>query len=275
MNPLLPYEAVIQARREENAETFTLTLAFRDPVRQQEYRFTPGQFNMVGPPGVGEAPLSLSSEPWRRGSFDHTIRVAGAVTSALAYLKEGKVVGVRGPYGRPWPLEEGRGRDLLIASGGLGLAPLRPVIETILKERGSYGEVTVLYGGRTPQALLFGEDWERWGRNGRMQLLLTVDRSEGGWSHHTGVVTELVPHARFRPEETVVFLCGPEVMIRFTALELLKRRVSPDRIFVSLERHMRCAVGQCGHCLLGAKFVCKDGPVFSLRELQGWWGRGR
>ncbi|MBI5379133.1 MAG: FAD/NAD(P)-binding protein [Nitrospirae bacterium] len=256
MNPLLPYEAVIQTRRQETAETFTLTLAFRDPLRQQEYRFIPGQFNMVGIPGVGEAPFSLSSEPWRRGSFDHTIRVAGAVTSALAYLKEGEVVGVRGPYGRPWPLEEGRGRDLLIAAGGLGLAPLRPVLEATLKERGSYGEVTVLYGGRAPQALLFGEDRERWERSGSIQILLTVDRPEGEWPHHIGVVTELVPRVRFRPEETVALLCGPEVMIRFTALELLKRRVSPDRIFVSLERHMRCAVGQCGHCLLGAIFVC-------------------
>ncbi len=276
-DPWLPVEAVIREIRRETDDTRTYTLAFKDPALQRGFSFRPGQYNMVGFPGLGEAAISLSSDPGAGAgaAFQHTVREAGGVTGALARMQPDDVVGVRGPFGRPWPMEEASGGDLLLIAGGTGMASLRSALEEALRRRGEYGEITLLYGARTPRDLLFTSDFDRWSAQRDVQLLLTVDRADGEpWKGHVGVVPTLLPVARLAPGSSAVFLCGPEVMMEFTLIDLLKRRFPPERIFLSMERRMRCGVAQCGHCFLGPKFVCQAGPVFRYPDLQGLWGEG-
>ena len=274
-NPLLPWEAVIQEKRQETADTWTLSLAFKDPVVRESYRFLPGQFNMVGVWGVGEVPISFSSSPSELRVFHHTLRVVGTVTRELAACNVGVPLGIRGPYGNPWPMEAVAGTDLLVIAGGIGLAPLRPVIEERLANAAGTGKTTILYGARTPADLLYTSDFPRWEGHPGVRLLRTVDRANGqGWPGRTGVVTTLLDEAAPDPAATAVFLCGPEIMMRLSALELRKRGFPAERIYVSLERNMKCAVGQCGHCLYGPYFVCKNGPVFRLDALGRLFGWG-
>lgn len=274
-DPWLPAEAVIHEIRWETQNILTHTIAFRDPNLQREYRFRPGQFNMLGFPGIGEAPISLSSDPGVRTAFQYTFRVVGDVTRALARLQPGNVVGVRGPFGNPWPVEEARGGDLLVIGGGSGMASLRPALEEALCRRDEYREIILLYGAKTPRDLLFAADFDRWSAQRDITLLLTVDRTDGlEWRHRVGVVPALLDEARCAPETTIVFLCGPEVMMHFVLLGLQKRGFPDRRIFLSMERRIRCGVAQCGHCFLGPKFVCQDGPIFRYSELRGLLGKG-
>lgn len=274
-DPWRPVEVEIVGQRRETADTTTYTFAFRDAEVRRRYTFRPGQFNMLGLYGIGEAPLSLSSDPGLAGSFQHTVRSLGDVTVALARLQVGDVVGVRGPFGNPWPMAEAASRDLLIVGGGTGFAPLRSAIAAALRERSRYGQITILYGARTPGDLLFTADFDRWAAQPDVRLLLTVDRSAGGpWGGHVGVVPTLFEGLRLWPDRTVALVCGPDVMMRFVVVELLKLGFPPERIFLSLERRMRCGVAQCGHCFLGPKFVCMDGPVFRYPQLYGLSVRG-
>jgi NAD(P)H-flavin reductase len=279
-NPLLPHEAVILSRRQETADTWTLSLSFKEEALQKGYRFEPGQFNMVGIWGIGEAAISLSSPDAAGGTFLHTLRGVGGLTRSMVALEEGESLWIRGPYGRSWPMGEMAGKDLLCVAGGIGLAPLRPVIEAWIgrarKERGTGSRLILLYGARTPGDLLFREDFDRWSADPSVEILPTVDRQEGEGTgrYPTGLVTARLDDVRFDPERTLAFLCGPEIMMRLAALALRKRGIPPRKIHVSLERHMDCAVGQCGHCLFGPYFVCKDGPVFSLDRLERIWGWG-
>jgi NAD(P)H-flavin reductase len=240
----------------ETGDTFTLTL---DPP-DGAFPFAPGQFNMLYRFGVGEVPLSISGDPARPDRLVHTIRAVGGVTRPLSTVEPGEYLGVRGPYGVGWPMAKAEGGDLLIVTGGVGLAPLRPVIYHLLANRERYGKVTLLYGARTAADLLFTDELARWGET--IDVALTVDTAVGPWRGNVGVVTKLIPGARFDPADATAFVCGPEVMIRFTIRDLLEAGVAADRLFVSLERNMKCGVGLCGRCQCGPLFVCKDGPVF-------------
>jgi NAD(P)H-flavin reductase len=225
----------------------------------------PGQFNMLYAFGAGEVPISVSGGTSRR--LLHTIREVGPVTRALGALPPGSIVGLRGPFGTAWPLRDARGRDLVIAAGGIGLAPLRALVDAVCRDRGAFGEVAVLYGTRSPADQLYGADRDRWRRAG-LQVEMTVDHADVDWPGHVGVVTSLVRRVRFDGGRTTAFLCGPEIMMRFMARELAETRVAEDQVWVSLERNMQCATGHCGHCQLGPVFVCTDGPVFSWQRVR-------
>ncbi len=264
-NPLTPVKAAILDIKDETHDVRTYTVG-ADAEKFKD--FQPGQFNMVGAPGVGEAPISLSSLVEDGGSFQHTIRSVGSVTQYLEkFFKKGDEIFMRGPYGRPWPIEAARGGDLLLVGGGLGLAPLRPVIQSVIGERSSFGGVTLVYGARDPLNIIYEDEFSKW--NESIQILLTVDEVPKGikWAHATGLVTELLDEARIEPAETTAFICGPEIMMRFVARRLLLEGISPARLYVALERRMKCGIGQCGHCQHGSAFVCKDGPVFLYREI--------
>jgi NAD(P)H-flavin reductase len=246
----------------------TFWLKFTDPQIQKRYHFAPGQFNMLYLPGYGEAAISMSSDPEAPDRLvGHTIRRVGNVTKATEYLKVGDTVGLRGPFGSAWPLETIQGMDVVIACGGIGLPPLRGALYHIINNRDKYGKVTLVYGARTPKDLLYTKEYESW-KKANIDVEVTVDRGDEGWNGRVGVVPMWFYHFRLDPQRTAVLTCGPEVMIRFVVFEGLARRVPAERIFVSLERNMKCGQGACGHCQIGPYFVCKDGPVFPYSVLE-------
>ena len=255
-NAYLPMPMRIRRVVQEVDRVFSWDLEPLDP-----FLFAPGQFNMVYAHGVGEVPLSVSGDASDPSVLHHTVRVVGRVTEALSVLQVGDEVGVRGPFGSCWPLEEARGEDVLFVAGGLGLAPLRPAILSVLANRGDYGRVTIIYGTRSPADILFREELEKW--RGRFDVTLDaiVDHAGRDWYGPVGVVTRLVSEADIDPDGCVAMLCGPEVMMRFTVRELERRGLAKRQVWVSLERSMRCAVALCGHCQLGGTFVCREGPV--------------
>ena len=251
----------------ETADTFTLCLQPRDAM--QACTFAPGQFNMLYVFGVGEVPISICGSPSAGGEVLHTTRKVGTVTRAMGSLGIGDCIGVRGPFGSSWPLDEARGKDVLLVAGGIGLAPLRPAIYAILNNRSDYGRVVLLYGTRTQEDLLYQEGIQQWRSRFDLDIYVTVDRATGRWCGNVGVVPQLIQRAPIDPHQSIVMICGPEVMMRYCMPELKKRGISDSRIYVSLERNMKCAVGHCGHCQLGPEFVCKDGPVFSYERVAG------
>ncbi|MCX4231901.1 MULTISPECIES: FAD/NAD(P)-binding protein [Streptomyces] len=252
----VPYEVVRTVR--ETADTVTLTLA---PAGQEVLPpFAPGRFAMVYAPGVGEIPVSVSRVD--RRTIVHTIRSVGAVSAALCRLGPGVQVGLRGPFGTGWELERAAGGDVVVIAGGIGLAPLRPLLLEALAAPGTYGRLHLLVGARTPEDLLYAGQLRAWAAaHEPLRCAVTVDRPSPGWSGHVGVVTTLLNDAAFDPPNTTAYVCGPEVMIRATARDLVHRGLPADRIRVSLERNMRCATATCGHCQLGGVLVCRDGPV--------------
>lgn len=255
----------------ETADTFSFEI---DPADGEAPPggFAPGQFVMLYAFGVGEAPMSISGDPGRPGALRHTTREVGPVTRALGRLRPGDPLGVRGPFGVGWPLAEARGRELVVIAGGVGLAPLRPAILAALADRGAFRRVLVAYGARRPADRLFRDDLDRWARSREIEIEVTVDRSESGWTGHMGVVTTLLAPMRVRGPESVALVCGPEIMMRYAAEALIGLGTPPERIFLSTERSMRCATGHCGHCQLGPFLVCRDGPVLSYARLERWLG---
>jgi NAD(P)H-flavin reductase len=268
---MAPTVVAVRSRIRETRDTFTLTLdspiTHYSPLNQQ---FRPGQFNMLYVFGVGEVPISVSGDAARSGTLVHTIRAVGFVTNALAKLRRGDAVGIRGPFGSSWPLDASEGHDVVIVTGGIGLAPLRPAIYHLLRNRRKFGRICLLYGARTPADLLYVKELEKWGGRFESQVLLTVDLADASWNGHVGVVTTLFPQADFDPTKTIGLMCGPEVMMRFTLREFEKRGVSDDRLYVSLERNMQCAIGFCGHCQFGPHFVCMNGPVFRCDRIKNF-----
>ncbi len=257
---LLPAAYRVAGRRQETHDVWTLTL---EPAGEALDPFAPGQFAMLYAFGVGEVPISISADLTAAGPLVHTVRAVGAVTEAICSLKEGAYIGVRGPFGSAWPIEQAEGRDIIVLGGGIGLAPLRPVVYHVLADRERYGRLSVAYGGRSPAELLYLEELERWRGRFDVDLDVAVDTAGPDWRGRVGVVTTLVPRADFDPGNAAAFVCGPEVMMRFAVAELRSRGMPESSINVSLERSMKCAVGHCGHCQLRELFICKDGPVFS------------
>jgi NAD(P)H-flavin reductase len=264
-SPFLPMPYRIRSRRRETVDTWTLRL--EPAAGGAALRFAPGQFTMVYAFGAGEVPISISGDPARPDRLVHTIRVAGATTRALCAVKRGGVVGIRGPYGTAWPVEHAEGGDLVIAAGGIGLAPLRPALYVALARRDAYRRVLLLYGGRSPVELLYAKELERWRRAG-IDVDVTVDHADESWTGPVGVVTTLIDRADFDPATTTALVCGPEVMMRFTAAGLVASGVPAAQIHLSMERNMKCALGHCGRCQFGPVFVCGDGPVFSYAAIE-------
>jgi NAD(P)H-flavin reductase len=262
--PMIPRPFRVRRVTRELADTFTLTL---EPAEGDALAFAPGQFNMLYAFGVGEVAISISGDATQEGPLLHTIRGVGAVSRALCAVRPGEALGVRGPYGAGWPVTAAEGSDVIVIAGGVGLAPLRPAIYHLIAHRERYGRVVVLCGARTPRDVLFARELERWRGRFDLEVLVTVDSASPQWRGAVGVVTTLIPRAGFDPAQSVALVCGPEVMMRFAAAELLKRGVPADALFLSMERNMKCAVGFCGHCQLGPTFVCKDGPVYRYRDL--------
>jgi NAD(P)H-flavin reductase len=259
--------ARIETIQPEAPGVTTYELAFENAELAAGYRFLPGQFNMLYLPGFGEAAISISSDPAEDASLLHTVRVAGNVTQALARSQPGDQIALRGPFGTAWPVDKCRGNDVVIACGGIGLAPLRPAIYHILNHREDYGDVYLLYGARTPKDLLYTSEFDAW-RDAGIQVEVTVDLGDDTWQGEIGVVPILFYRLRLHADRTRVLTCGPEIMMRFVIFEALARKIRPRDIYLSMERNMKCAIGFCGHCQLGPTFVCKDGPVFTYQQME-------
>lgn len=229
----------------------------------------PGQFVEVSVLGIGEAPISISSSPSRsNGVFEMCVRKVGDVTGALHSLEPGNKIGIRGPFGHGFPIEKFRGKDMLFAPGGLGLAPLRSLINQVLDERALFGRVIILYGSKTPPELLFKDELKRWSERGDLELLLTVDRGDETWTGNVGVITTLFKHISVNPRNTVAVTVGPPAMYRFVLMEFLGKGISEGNIYLDLERRMKCGVGRCGHCQINNVYACQSGPVFSYKEIK-------
>ena len=269
-DPMVPRPYRIRRVHRETHDTFTFELA--PAVRGEGCSFAPGQFNMLYVFGMGEVPVSISGDPAGSPSLHHTTRAVGTVTQAMQALKRGDTLGVRGPFGSSWPVEEAAGRDVIIVAGGIGLAPLRPALYHLLAQRKKYRRISLLYGARTPQDILYPRELALWRGRFDAQVEVTVDRTGSEWQGSVGVVTRLIERAPFDAGSAIAMLCGPEVMIRFCASSLERRGLAASGMFVSLERNMKCAVGLCGHCQLGPFFVCRDGPVFNYDRIQPWFG---
>ena len=265
VSSMSPHLYGIQRVRKETEDTFTLEL--QEKSGRHKLSFAPGQFNMVYVFGVGEVPISISGDP-ASPVLVHTTRAVGTVTRVMSKLRRGDMLGIRGPFGTAWPVAEARGHDVVIVAGGIGLAPLRPSLYEVLSHREDFGKVVLLYGTRTPSDILFREELEQWRARFDLEVHVTVDRADSGWRGNVGVVTTLIHKAPFDPQRTVAMVCGPEVMMRFAALELVKRGVSAGAISLSMERNMKCGIGLCGHCQFGPFFVCKDGPVFRYSRIK-------
>ncbi len=262
---MVPHPFRVERVQRETADTFTLTL---EPAAAGiEIRYRPGQFNMLYLFGVGEVPISVSGDAASPVPLLHTVRVAGAVTRGICELGRGGTVGVRGPYGTPWPVEQAEGSDLLVIAGGIGLAPLRSVVYHLMAHREKYGRVAILYGTRSPDDLLYRSEVEQWRGRFDLDVDVTVDHAGLNWHGRVGVVTTLIQQAQFDPDNTVAMVCGPEIMMRFCVRELEDQGVDLGDIHISMERNMKCAVGFCGHCQFGPEFICKDGPVFSYQRI--------
>jgi NAD(P)H-flavin reductase len=265
-DPMITNPVMIRRVTWENDDTFTLTLELSDAL--PGFSFRPGQFNMLYVYGMGEVAISISSDPARTKTLDHTIHRVGMVTTALAQKKRGDFVAIRGPFGTSWPVDAARGKDICLVTGGIGLAPLRPLLYTILRERNRFGRVILLYGGRSPLDLLYRVELERWGNEHQVETLVTVDRGDSSWKGHIGVVTSLLSYIKLDTRNTIGFVCGPEIMMKYTVDELDRRGLAADQIYLSMERNMKCAVGFCGHCQFGPTFICKDGPVYPLPKIR-------
>ncbi|MFI7707409.1 FAD/NAD(P)-binding protein [Nonomuraea sp. NPDC049480] len=260
---MIPIPHRVRSRRPDRADTATLTL---DPIDGEYRPFLPGQFTMLYAPGVGEIPISISGRA-RAGGYVQTIRAVGAVSRALCRMRRGDIVGVRGPFGTHWDMTRAAGLDVVVAAGGLGLAPLRPVIRELEAHGARYGRISLIVGARTPSTVMYPRELARWARD--LDVQVTVDHPDRAWNGHTGLITKLVSRIVFEPRRTYAFVCGPEIMMRATAEELVRRGVPPERIALSLERNMKCGIGRCGHCQLGPLFTCVDGPVLTYDKVAG------
>jgi len=269
----LPHVAEVVERVQETPTIFTLRLRFIDENVQNNYRFEPGQFNMLYLHGIGEIPISIVSDPADESLFDHTIRVVGRVTKGFGQLKQGDQIGIRGPYGRGWPLKESLGKDIILVTGGLGCAPVVSVIRYVTRRRDLFKRLVIMQGVKRADDLIWREQYKQWEKLHDTQVILAAsEQSHAEWPWHTGHVTDLMHKASFNPANAIAMMCGPEPMMRAAIEPLLQEGLAEQDIWLSMERNMQCAVGHCGHCQYGAKFICKDGPVFPYAEIKNLFG---
>ncbi len=265
-NIYLPNSAIIKEVIDENEQIKTFVTVFRDEMFNRSFTYEPGQFMMVSIPGLGEAPISISSTPTRPGALHLSVRKAGSLTNAMHQLQAGDYLGLRGPYGRPFPLDI-MGKDLLFVAGGIGLAPLCSVINYCLDQSGSHGKKIILYGSRRPSDIAFQSDITAWQKHSNVTCLLTVDQEEPGWSGSVGLVTSLLHNIDLNCDKSAALVCGPPVMIPPVLQQLKKNGFTDENIWTTMERYMKCGVGMCGHCHMEGEMVCVDGPVFNKAEL--------
>jgi sulfhydrogenase subunit gamma (sulfur reductase) len=264
----LPHIARIDAVRDETPDTKTFALRFRTPEDSEAFRFLPGQFVELSVFGYGEAPFCIASSPTRPGAFETTIRRVGTLTDALHQLGLGAEVGIRGPFGNGFDVGSARGNNLLFVAGGIGLPPLRSLIRNVMDERDQFGNVTILYGARTPVDLVYKDELKEWETTEGVELHVTVDNALPGWTGNVGIVPVLFAKTTLRPESTIAYVCGPPVMIKFVVQELLTRGFQEESVISTLERMMQCGVGKCNHCAIGHRYVCRDGPVFNFKQIR-------
>jgi sulfhydrogenase subunit gamma (sulfur reductase) len=263
----VPQEAEVLEYIQETSSLFTLRLRFTDPQVQERYIFEPGQFNMLYLHGVGEVPISIVSDPKDSHIIDHTIRKVGRVTNALAALKAGDRIGIRGPYGRGWPMQQSEQGDVVVVTGGLGCAPVVSVINYITRRRERFGHMNIVQGVKHSDDFIWRERYDQWRQMPDTTVLLAADQGTALWPWHIGRVTDLFDNLVFDPQDVTVFMCGPEGMMHVVTKHMLEAGVHPCHLWLSMERNMQCAVGHCGHCQYGAKFICKDGPVFCYEQV--------
>lgn len=271
-NPYLPYEAEVIERIQESPTLFTLRLRFTDPEVHAGYSFAPGQFNMLYLYGVGEVAISIVSDPTDEQILDHTIRAVGRVTRGLSELQAGDRIGVRGPYGRGWPLTAAEQHDVVVVTGGLGCAPVVSVINYIMRRRERFGTMNIVQGVKHADDFIWRERYEQWQRAPDTRVLIAADLGMPLWPWHVGHVTDLFDELQFDRDRVIVMMCGPEGMMRVVVNHMRERGVNDDALWLSMERNMQCAVGHCGHCQYGDKFICKDGPVFCYRDIRDLFG---
>lgn len=265
---MLPKIYQIKSIENETDDVFTLTL-LRQDADSSPNDFLPGQFNMLYQFGFGEVAISISGDPANNKDLVHTIRAVGSITKSLQKLRVEDQIGIRGPFGRGWPLDV-KGCDVLVIAGGVGLAPLRSALYYLAANHLDYGKISVLYGARSPQEIVYAKDLSRFEKQG-IEVKITVDHADIHWNGRIGVVTSLIQKQLENPSNTLVLMCGPEIMLKIAVVELLRANVPHERMFLALERNMQCAEGFCGHCQYGPYFLCKDGPIFSYAELKDWF----
>lgn len=267
-NEYIPFPAIIGKIERESLDIQTFRVTFKDKKLGENFNYKPGQFMQISLLGVGEAPISITSSPTRKGFLEFTIRAVGRVTRAIYQLKGRDKIYIRGPYGNSFPFEEVQGKDLYFIAGGIGLPPLRSVINSVFDRRNDFGRVTILYGARTPDELCFKKELERWRKIRDTKVLVTVDNPNSQWQGHVGVVTTLWDKADISGSGGIAYVCGPPIMIKFVVEKLLRSKFKDEHIYVSLERYMKCGIGKCGHCNIDEKFVCLDGPVFTYNQIK-------
>lgn len=272
MSGSVPREVVVVERLPEAPDIFTLRLEYVDEDHRKAFEFQPGQFNMLYLHGVGEVPLSIVSDPEDRHCFDHSIRAAGRVTEGLLSLKAGDRLGIRGPFGRGWPLAEAEGKDLIIVTGGLGCAPAVSLINYVMRRRERYGRITLLQGVRHTHDFIWRERYDAWAAQPDTQVLLAADLPQEGARFQEGPVVEFFTHLMLEPGRSIAMLSGPELMLMDAIAQLRELGLGDRDIWLSLERNMPCGNGLCGHCQIGPLFVCKDGPVFCYPEVADFFG---
>jgi len=267
-NEYIPYTAIIESIQNESFDTKTFRVVFEDEELAASFDYKPGQFAQLSLLGIGEAPISITSSPCSRGYLEFTIRAVGRLTRAIHQLKPADKIYVRGPYGNSFPFEEVKGKNLYSIAGGIGLPPLRSLINSVFDRRDEFGRIKILYGAKTPDELCFKQELKTWRRIPDTEVLLTVDTPDENWKENVGVVTTLWDKTDMASSDGVAYVCGPPIMIRFVIIELIKSGFEDENIYVTLERYMKCGIGKCGHCNIGPKFVCIDGPVFSYSQLK-------
>ena len=273
-NPYMPQPVTIEKITVENEakDLKTFRLAFCNEADEKAFQYQCGQFAMLSVPGAGESPIGIASSPLDRGYLEFTVKryPTGVVTTALHGMEEGARIGVRGPYGNAYPLQEMEGGNVVIVSGGFAFTTLRATIRYLLHEthRSRFGKITVIYGARTPGELLYKGELKEWENRSDLELHVTVDKGDEGWTGRAGFVPTVVQEVAPSSENAVVLVCGPPIMLKFTIPPLLELGFAPDRIVTSLERRMSCGIGKCGRCDIGGKYICKDGPVFTYEQIQ-------
>ncbi|KAA3634455.1 MAG: Ni/Fe hydrogenase subunit gamma [Calditrichaeota bacterium] len=265
--PFVPVMYEIKRIQRETEDTFTIDLILPDK-KKTNFRFKPGQFNSMFVHGCGEVPISISGNPIKNEKIVHTIRVVGTVTRAIRRLKVGEYIGIRGPFGSHWPVEKAVDKNVIIIAGGIGLAPIRPAVYHILEHREKYKDLSILYGARTPDDIIFKKELESIRGRFDIDLHVTVDRADNKWMGNVGVVPTLAKRITSDPSNSIAFVCGPEIMMRYSAVALQQYGMSLQDIYISLERNMKCGIGLCGHCQYTGKFICKDGPVYSYETVK-------